>query len=318
MRSGELPPLTHAGAFTRHGGFRLKACVDPDTDRRHQFALHWGVETEVADFDTLVGELGRYDVISICSPTDLHHLHLEQALCLQPRIIFCEKPLTSSESDSTRLVEACRAQGVALMVNYTRRWDPAVDELCRELKDGRWGVVRSVVAHYNKGILNNGGHMIDLLLRVMGPLELVCTAAARFDFWDADPTVAALLISTSTGVPVTLNPADARDYAYFELEIVCAHGVIRMQSGGLTWQIREVVPSAQFSGYQVLGAAVERSGRYEEAMLRAVTDIHAHLSDGAAVISTGEEALRVQRLCLQILQSATGEVNGKHSPQGNV
>lgn len=304
LRSPELPPLSHAGAFTKHGGFRLRACVEPDDDRRRRFAERWGVEAQAAEVATLNAAPGTFDVISICSPTSVHHEHLAQALELRPKLIFCEKPLTSDESSAVHLVEACHSQGVTLVVNYSRRWDPSVAELIRDLQSGRWGRVRSIVAHYNKGILNNGGHIIELLLRLLGPMEVVATACPKLDFWESDPTVAALLTADGGAIPVYLNPADARDYAYFELEIICSLGSIRMQSGGMSWQFREVIPSLQFAGYRSLDVARQVDGRYQETMSLAVKDIHDHLSVGTAVGSSDRDALQVQKLCLKIQRMA--------------
>ncbi len=304
IRAPDLPPLSHAGAYTQHGGFRLRACVDPDESRRQAFSRHWGVDMVATDLAALSGELGAFDVVSICSPTAVHHEHLAQALALRPRVIFCEKPLTSNMTTATRLVRDCRERGVTLMVNYSRRWDPAITELARQLQEGRLGAVRSVVGHYNKGILNNGGHMVDLLLRLVGPMELVTTACTEFDFWEFDPTVAALLTAERGNVPIYLNPAHARDFAYFELELVCELGVVRMQSGGMEWQLRDAVLSPQFAGYRSLGVAQQVEGRYLETMRRAIGDIHAHLQSGVPVISTGEDALLVQDLCMQIQRKA--------------
>lgn len=304
VRAPHSPPLSHAGAYTQHGGFRLLACVDPDDGRREGFAKRWSVGTHAANLAALGISLGTFDVISICSPTSLHHEHLAQALALRPRVIFCEKPLTADACVAAQLVRDCRAQGVALVVNYSRRWDPSVTEVVSQLKSGRWGAVRSVVGHYNKGILNNGGHMVDLLLRLVGPLELVSTACAEFDFWESDPTVAALLTTANGDVPVYLNPANARDFAYFELEIVCELGVLRMQSGGMDWQFRDAVPSSQFVGYRALEDARQVEGRYLESMARAMEDLYAYLHSGTLVRSTGEEAIQVQELCMQIQREA--------------
>ncbi len=303
-RASNLPPLSHAGAYTQHGSFRLRACVDPDENQRQVFSRRWGVDTAAADLGALGAEPGAFDVVSICSPTALHHEHLAQALALHPRVIFCEKPLTSDMTTATRLVRDCRERGVTLVVNYSRRWDPAVAELATQLQEGRWGAVRSVVGHYNKGILNNGGHMVDLLLRLVGPMELVTTACTEFDFWESDPTVAALLTAARCKVPIYLNPARAPDFAYFELELVCELGVIRMQSGGTGWQLRDAVPSPQFAGYRSLEVARQVEGRYLETMKRAIGDIHAHLQSGSPVSSTGENALLVQELCMQIQREA--------------
>lgn len=262
------------------------------------------------DLDAISAELGAIDVVSICSPTAFHHEHLAHALALRPRVIFCEKPLTSDMTSAKRLAHVCRAHGVTLVVNYSRRWDPAVDELVAELNAGRWGTIRSVVGHYNKGVLNNGSHLIDLLLRLVGPMELVTTACTTFDFSEHDPTAAVLLTARNDSLPVYLNPSHARDFAYFELEIVCELGVIRMQSGGKEWLLRDAVPSTQLTGYRYLNPAHKLEGRYLETMGRAIEEIYAHLEDGVPVTSSVEDALQVQALCVQMQK----EANRKYKP----
>lgn len=142
--------------------------------------------------------------------------------------------------------------------------------------------------------------MIDLLFRLVGPLELVTTACAQFDFSESDPTVATLLTAANGRVPVYLNPGCAKDFAYFEMEIVCELGVIRMHTSGLGWQFRNVVPSPQFEGYNSLGAPREIKGGYLEAMSGAINDIYTYLQGGASIGSNGESAIEVQNLCMQI------------------
>lgn len=303
-RPPEAPPLTHAGAFARHGGFRIDACVDPDDEARARFAAHWHIPESASSIAALGAAAGRFDVVCICSPTDCHREHLQAALELAPRVIFCEKPLTASEADSEQFVMACRQQGIVLAVNYTRRWDPSVARLVRDVKAGRWGRVRSAVGHYNKGILHNGGHLVELVLRLFGPLDLVAVAGCVYDHWRDDPTVAVLLTAREGGQPVYLNAGDARDYAFFELELVCERGVVRMEGGGMQWRTREAGPSGDFTGYNVLGQADCAAGRYPEAMGHAIAELHDLLAHGGEASCTGADALEVQRMCGRILHAA--------------
>lgn len=306
-RSPDVWPLSHAAAFTRHDGFQIKACVDPDEGRCKAFASRWGIGLQAPDMVFLTPILGPIDVVSICSPTSMHHDHVIQAIELQPKVIFCEKPLTTDIVSSLAVVEACKAREIALAVNFSRQWDPSVEELIYQLQEGRWGIIRSVVGHYNKGILNNGSHMIDLLFRLVGDLELVTTTCSTLDFWDNDPTIAALLTARGGTVPVYLNPGHARDYAFFELEIVCEKGVVRMRSGGISWESREAHPSAEFTGYRTLDEAVLTPGRYMRTMTCAINDLYNFLATEVPIRSKGENAVKVQTLCTQIQRAALAQ-----------
>lgn len=298
-RPADAAPLTHAGAFTRHPGFRLAACVEPDEARRAAFMQRWRVPRGFATLEEAVAQGVRCDVVSVCSPTVAHAEQLAAALQLRPRAIFCEKPVTPTVAQTLQAVQACRAAGVLLAVNHTRRWAPDVRQLRDELAAGAWGGLRSLAGTYNKGILNNGGHMVDLVQFLAGPLELLAAGPAVHDFWPDDPTAAALL-RTQAHVPVTLACGHAADYAIFELQVVTAAGVLVMENGGMHWRHRVGEASPHFQGYRALAPAVEIAGKYGEAMAAAAANLHDALLCGAPLASTGDTALAAQRVCEQI------------------
>lgn len=302
-RPATAPPLTHAGAYLRHGGFRLAACVDPDDRRRAGFQARWSVDEGCESVASLGATPGAFDVVSICSPTEFHPGHIEAALALQPRLIFCEKPVTPAADTTARWVSQCDEVGVKLVVNYTRRWDFSVAALARDLRAGVWGKVRSVVGVYTKGVVHNGGHMADLLQLLLGPIELVAAGRPVWDFWDDDPTVPALL-QTGSGVPIHLTVGHSGDYALFELVLITERGEIAMRGGGRSWTVRLPGESATFTGYRALGGHETSEGGYDHAMLNAVANIADALSSDAKLASTGDNALAAQRLCESIRSAA--------------
>jgi predicted dehydrogenase len=301
-------PLGHAKAFSKHGGFELAACVDPDAAKRAAFQQRWQVPAGFDNFQEAAAS-GHFDVISICSPTHAHAADIQSALALKPKLIFCEKPVTSQLQESQRAVQACADQQVLLAVNYSRRWSPQVTQLKTELAEGHWGAVRSVSAVYNKGLLNNGSHMIDLLLALFGPLHIVSVGQAVADFFPDDPTVD-ITLHTEQGQPIQLNVAHAQDYTLFEMQIVTEKGVISMEEGGARWRFRHGKPSEQLAGYRFLNAGewVAPLGSY--ALTGAVANIFDALQSGTPLASTGSNALQAQALCEQIQQMALAQAPG--------
>lgn len=302
-RSEDALPFTHAGAFSRHGGYRLAACIDPDEARCEAFKRRWVVPAGARNLDGLQARPGDFDVVSVCSPTPLHAEHLEAVLALRPRLIFCEKPIAGTLSEAERLGARCAEAGVKLAVNYTRRWAPDVVRLGGDLRSGAWGAVRSATGIYTKGVVHNGGHMIDLIRLLLGDLKLVAAGAPLFDHWHDDPTVPALLVSEE-GATVQLTPGYASDYAIFELTLVTERGTIAMLDAGRRWALRCAAPSNVFVGYRTLGDPKFVEGRYDEAMLAAAANIADALDHDAPLASTGENALAAQRLCETIRATA--------------
>jgi predicted dehydrogenase len=299
---GDLP-YTHAGAYTRDGRFNLSVCVEPDDERRADFMAAWGVGVGFRSIEEAMDSRHRFDVISICSPTTCHAHDLEIALRLKPKLIFCEKPLTSALVESERLVEECRKSNVLLAVNYSRRFDPDVLKLQADMQEGRWGKLRSIIGCYNKGILNNGSHMLDLVSLLVGPMEIIEVGKPIYDYFPNDPTIPVWLEGAGA-LPIQIACGHAEDYALFELQLVFSEGVLVMEEGGMFWRERRVVDSATFKGYRVLDDGARHPGRYPRSMLQAVGNIYNAISAGKSLASTGESALVAQRLCEQIKQQA--------------
>ena len=307
LQPEEALPLGHAKAFRQHGGFELTTCIDPNTAQRQAFQSRWEVPHGYDRWQDLPQNVGAFDVVSICSPTGVHAEDIQAALALKPRMIFCEKPVTLHVAHTQQAVTDCASQQVLLAVNHSRRWSPDVLQLKQNLAQGQWGVVRSVSAVYNKGMLNNGSHMMDLLLNLFGPLLITHVGQAMVDYFDADPSVDACL-QTADGVPIQLNVAHAQDYALFEMQIFTEKGVIAMEDGGARWRFRTAAPSTQLPGYNFLhhGEWVALQG--SPALRNAVANLHDALAQGAALACTGSHALQAQSLCEQIQQRALAQM----------
>ena len=309
IKAGAMP-RTHAGAYAAQGQFSIQTCVEPDADKRVAFMARWGIPKGYESVEQLsaatvdAGSSSQFDVISVCSPTQLHHEHVVQALRLSPKLIFCEKPICNDLTQAQDLVQRCNDHGVKLAVNHNRRWDLNVRVLRDQLKAGQWGQIRTVMGQYNKGVLNNGSHLIDLLQDLMGPLAVMDCGKPCFDYSISDPSVPAVLVSED-GVHITLSCGHAGDYSLFELQFVTQRGVIAMEDGGLTWRTRLAAPSQQFSGYHELSQSQFTAGSYLQTMANAVENIYRAVTDGDALASDGESALRAQLVCQQMLHQST-------------
>lgn len=302
-RADTEPPLAHAKAYLQHGGFSLLAVVDPDREKRTAFCQRWEIAEASDSLGALRGRVGDFDVISICSSTSSHAADLDAAIALRPKLIFCEKPVTSSVESTRHWVNACEQAHILLAVAHLRRWAPDIIRLRSELEEGRWGKVRSVHATYNKGVLNNGSHLLDLLRYLFGDLTLAGVGRPAFDAFPTDPSIPALLMA-SDQLPIHLGIADAADYAHFEMQINAEKGMISMENGGTRWRLRHVVDSATFAGYRELDQGHFLPGEIQLAFRHAMANVYSAISDGEPLASTGHTALAAQRLCEQLRDAA--------------
>jgi len=296
-------PYTHAGAYHLDQRFKILACVEPNELRREEFMRYWNVEFGFSTLNEIDSSMLNFDVISICSPTKYHYQDLQIALEFHPKVIFCEKPVTTSLKESQNIVYECEKRNILLAINYTRSWDPSVLQLKQDIISNKWGELRSISGTYNKGILNNGSHMLDLIYNIVNDIKLISVGKAVFDFFEDDPTVP-MFLESSSGVPIQLVTAHAQDYALFELQLIFSKGVLTMEEGGFTWRERKVEPSQTFSGYNFLNKGTLNKGMYEQSMSLAVENLYNAIFYDEPLFKTGTDALKVQSLCEQIKKMA--------------
>jgi predicted dehydrogenase len=297
-------PITHAGVIKADRNLSLVACVDPDEKVRRRFMTHWGVTRGFATLAEAAEMVSDIDLVTICSPTSQHYEDVCSALELRPTVIFCEKPVTSSSDLTNKVIQSSAAVGCKIAVNYTRRWDPSVQRLKDQIQT--LGEIRSIVGFYNKGILNNGTHMLDLIGFLFGDLVVDFVGKKLEDYDEDDPTVP-VLMHTTQGLPVHLTVGHAADFSLFELQIVAEKEVIVMKDGGSYWLQQSPVASKKYSGYRTLGSAQETAGEHDSAMRRAYENIYLAISTGVPLQSDCSNALKAQVLAEKIRQLATVE-----------
>lgn len=154
------------------------------------------------------------DAVILCTP---HALHTAQVLaCAAARKhVFCEKPLALKRADAERSVAACNAAGVILGIGHERRYEPAIVEVRRLLREGALGTVMHVEANFSHDKLANvpvgdwrtspsdapaagmtamGIHLTDLFVELVGPVrEAFATTASRVAYPENGDVVSALL-----------------------------------------------------------------------------------------------------------------------------
>ena len=235
----EADVRTHAHAYARLGiAFDV---VDPDADRRRRVSERYGARA----FESLsVVSPGAYGVASICTATHLHPEALTLFLDAGTPLIICEKPVADQLADVRRLRDLHRTARSVVQVNYMRRFLPAFRRLRAQILQWREEGARlvDVVVRYQRGLLNNGGHALDLLEFLFeSPVALsdLRVEAAVADAFAADPTVSGTF--EFLGATVKLVGLPAPPPAVFELDLVFADRRVQILDRGD--EIRVSLPS---------------------------------------------------------------------------
>ena len=62
---GGLAIRTHAGAYHTDSRFKMRACVEPNVERREAFMEYWGVRAGYGDLESCLASEERFDVVSV-------------------------------------------------------------------------------------------------------------------------------------------------------------------------------------------------------------------------------------------------------------
>lgn len=299
--------LTHALAYARHPRFSLVACVDPDATARREFMNRWNVPHGFSTLEEAFASGIKVDVASIASPTPTHIGLLSALLKSDVRAVFVEKPLGGDSEAAGKAAEDFSRAGKPLLVNYSRRFDSAMETLRKELESGQWGAIVNSTAFYNRGLMNNGSHAVDLLgfLTADRPMQLQSADRLRAGPASNDPTVDATL-TLFNGAKFVLLGSDVQDCSIFEIQIVCEKGIIALEQSGLTLRRRPAGQGEPFPGVKRILPGDDEPTGYGTAFIRALDAMVRAMETGERPASDGNSALAAIRLCQEIRRKAAG------------
>lgn len=234
---------THFSAYERlPDRYELVAVCDVDAERRAQAVER---RPEVRAFASL-GELldaERLEVLSVCTPDDVHADHVEAAAG-RVRAIVCEKPLSDSYARGAAAVDACARAGTLLAVNYYKRFETAVQRAAGAIAQGLVGDVRTALALYTGPLDAVGSHAADLLSFLLGPLSVSGVVPG------ASGPVA--LLRSADGAVSVLAGVGGRADLIFEIDVIGSEGRIRILDNCGRIDVMRFAPSSRYGGYREL------------------------------------------------------------------
>ncbi len=161
---------THAAAWSKTEA-TIAGFVSKDIPAAEKLAAQYAAVL-YPDLETM---LAAVDVVDICTPT---HLHCEMVLAAAAagKDILCEKPLARTLEQGQRMIAACQAAGVKLMVAHVVRFFPEYAQARAQVKGNMIG--QPAVLRFTRGTFQpkkavdnwfvdsqkSGGMMLDLMI----------------------------------------------------------------------------------------------------------------------------------------------------------
>ncbi len=122
--------INHITAYMSNKQAVIVAVCDKSKKIRKKMEEEFGLKTYSELNELLANE--EVDVCSIATP-DAYHLEPALIAIEHGLDIFVEKPLATKSEDAIRIIEAAKAKGVRVALDYHKRWDPAAINVKQQL-----------------------------------------------------------------------------------------------------------------------------------------------------------------------------------------
>lgn len=305
-------PCTHVGMYKSNSNFDLVAIVDIDPAKAKDFAVKFRLKKYFTDISTALDDV-QPDLVSVAVPYQFHH-DVVIAVATNPnrsKIIFCEKPIADTIEKAEAMIATCKSNGVRFLVNNRRLM--SIYQECKKIISERFhNEVITINGWCSSGLHAIGIHMIDLLRFLCGEIawvqsvpetEYVESLPYSTNFEPEDQRVRSL-IGYENGIVGGFFNTALTAYTYFEIEIHCKEGKIRVSDNGNLLQIWNAAPPSEST----------LSYRLSEPLTKEIKDysLFANISKALAVINeigdnhplSGREALESYRVLEAMVRSS--------------
>jgi predicted dehydrogenase len=240
---------THARAATFNPQTKLLWGVDPAEKART------GFEAEYA-----VSAFAKLEIALESKPIDVAVLATQLAyrakiwpllLAAKPKLIISEKPLAPTAQECIDIAESCAEAGVGLLVNYPRRYSEVTKRAKQLIDFDELGKLQSGHVWYGKGVTNNGSHLINLLMHLVGgDWNVGDVSPRRHGYPDGD--IDAVFRMTRDDCSIAFSVTDPELFSLAEIDLIFERGRLRFMNHAtdLVWQVG-LVPT-RFHGYSEL------------------------------------------------------------------
>jgi phthalate 4,5-cis-dihydrodiol dehydrogenase len=214
---------------------RLVAAADPRPEARARFTAEFGGRA-YAEVEAL-GADPEVDVVYVATPHQMHAEHVLAAAAAGKHVLV-EKPMAVSIADAERMVAACAAAGVHLVVGHSHSFDAPIATARAMIAAGAYGALRMITAlnftdfvyrprrieeldsAQGGGVLfSQGAHQVDIVRLLAGGMAQ--TVRAAVGDWDAarhtDGAYTAF-ITFAGGVTASLTYSG---YGHFDTDAFC-------------------------------------------------------------------------------------------------
>jgi len=159
--------LSHFSAYSANPRIDLLAGFSPIRSEAENFEAETGIKSFL-NLNELFSI--KPDIVSICSPTEMHYDQLEMCIKNAIPMVWMEKPVADSSAKILDLYKASK-KPQTILVNFFRRYHSAYQQLKQLIEGKYFGEILAINISYSRGLSNNGIHMLDLIYYLFDDLQ---------------------------------------------------------------------------------------------------------------------------------------------------
>jgi len=292
--------LTHAHAFTNHKNFILCGFYDTDYSKSQKAAKLWSTKC----FKNLRGAFltNKIDVVCVAVPDKFHHKVLKSIVKYHPKLVFSEKPITTSLRSAQEIVDIYKKNHVQLLINYSRRFVPEIINIKEKINNNDFGKFLGGIGYYGKGTMHNGSHLIDLIRFIVGDFKKVKTITVEKDYSPEDPSTTAIIYLENGGT-IFLRNINHKLYSIFEADLLFEKGRVKFADSGnkiVTYKVKE---NKIYKGYYNLAEEKTIKTSLNKALYYSANHIYKIITKKTASLSPSNNALKDLEVCYRLIDA---------------
>ncbi len=293
--------LTHAKSFFKSGKIKTSFY---DLNKEHVQMVADRYNGKVIDNLDIELENSKFDIVSICTPTNTHYKLLIKSLINKIPVIICEKPISTNFEELDRLREVYSNSTSKVLVNYIRRFQPSYHKLSVILASfPETDYLTNISIRYQRGFINNCSHALDLLQflfqKKFEPQNFIITKK-EYDHFQNDPTIC----GQGEWLNANLNILGLQNvkYSHFEIDLYFVNKKIQIRNSGNEIMFYAIDDISSKSPTLINQEGINMSNCIEDYMIpvieKTISFIHNHDSDDNFI-----EALHLNQTILKILNN---------------
>ncbi|QTM08866.1 gfo/Idh/MocA family oxidoreductase [Brachyspira hyodysenteriae] len=304
---------SHIKAYQNTKNTKITAiCGDTDWNLVRQIQKDENIEKGYVDYKKMLDE-NDFDIVSICTPIELHYEMSKKCIETGVKAVFCEKTLSYSIEEGKSLLELSKKNNTVFAVNYILRWDNINKEIKKLIEENAIGKIYTIVGYGATALHTSASHIIDLMLYFTNSEVEYVVGEKQTDFvrevHGVDDYGGCGMIKFKSGAIGFIKAVSTSPFKYMlEMDIMGENGRIRLYNNGNSfelYQYKQVDNNEAGSGYEALTLTKQYNRDYEnERMLDAVHNIIECLENGGQPISNAATALESVKIIESIKLSS--------------